>query len=951
MSDKRKRRYRIVVSGLLLVMLALVAWRWRRQISTLAHTRSHAEALRAHPHDDSLMSEHRALLELLPDDKLATHIAAIDGPWFSEATWASGTIPARGAIVRIPESLTVTYQGGLTTPLFLVRVDGKLDVRAGQGGHTVMVVDTLFSTHPSRLSIEAADGGTLDIELRPFDIEEHKRQGAPGWGRAAKQHYSDGAKVTDTGATTRRAVDYETIDDGAGVLGRYQWDPEQLSLGLITHGEVRIAGQEKQGRSTIDRTAWKGDSSILLSDEPVGWAVGDVIIVTGVHYVGRDLVTGGYLGSEDEIRTITSLRGAEVGLDQPLAFDHDPPRDDLKAYAANLTRNVLIHSSENLALEPLDAARVGALASRLGHVMFMHNADVSVRYAAFDDLGRSNKNDVLDDIRRHSPPARARSRKDSRPPFEGLNSARVYTRVEKVIGGVPRPSKTSVDQVTNRRGRYAVHLHRTGATAENRTALIEGCVVTGGPGWGFVSHDSRADFRGNVTYGVLGVGFAAETGNETGTWEGNIAINTFGADFNSSALGPTELYRYENDRSDGTVLLEKRGSWKNQDFGHFGDGFWFQGKLIDAVDNVSVSSGLAGYFYMFRAPDQINVDPELLVEPLSVHSPNGVHPFAPGLNVFTGNESIADRIGLAMIGLAGSRTNDERSVIADFKAWEVGQVGTHAQYYPGYTIKDSTFIASTSDGANPTEGVQFEKVMLDVVLANLTIEGFARKYDLRKSWSPGAKNQHGFDDPYDVIREAREKGLPNPLPLGHAHVLIDPGFAAHEASQQHLMGSTYRDEDTFLTSRQLALGRFDVELDDASLKVDLDSRDIPYGWLKDDPLRPTLVEGHVLMLRGTKTDSIGSIPIDYHNNLLVWHQDAVQHRLDTEGYYRMAGGRIGVLLEEVFADRYTAERHVVRFMAELDPRWQLGGSTDRGAFDPQEHPGVYVPGSLLAGRD
>lgn len=249
-----------------------------------------------------------------------------------------------------------------------------------------MVVDTLFSTPQSRLSIEAASGGSIDIELRPFDIEKYKQRGAPQWGRTAKRRYSDRAKVTDTGTTTRRAVDYETIDDGHGVLGRYKWDPEQLSLGLITHGEAHIEGQEKQGRAQIERTAWKGDSSILLSDEATGWAVGDVIVVTGVHYVGRDLVTGGYLGSEDEIRTITSLHGAEIGLDRPLGFDHDPPRDDLKAYTANLTRNVLIHSSENLELEHLDAEAVGAVASRLGHVMFMHNEDVSVRYAAFDDL-------------------------------------------------------------------------------------------------------------------------------------------------------------------------------------------------------------------------------------------------------------------------------------------------------------------------------------------------------------------------------------------------------------------------------------------------------------------------------------------------------------------------------------------------------------------------------------
>ena len=37
-----------------------------------------------------------------------------------------------------------------------------------------------------------------------------------------------------------------------------------------------------------------------------------------------------------------------------------------------------------------------------------------------------------------------------------------------------------------------------------------------------------------------------------------------------------------------------------------------------------------------------------------------------------------------------------------------------------------------------------------------------------------------------------------------------------------------------------------------------------------------------------------------------------------------------------------------RFMAELDPRWDLAKAVDRGDFDPREHPGVYVPAFLLS---
>ena len=925
------RRFIILGSGLLLASI-LVAALLTDQRGRLLPSAHDAAAAHAHPADPSKMNEHRALLDLLPGEDHATHVAVADGPWFSASTWAAGEVPAEGAIVYIPAGASVTYVGASTAHLFLVRVDGGLDILAPEGVRTALVADTLLTTPASRLSIEADQpgDGTIEIELRPFDIRAHQRLGAPGWGPAAVALYSDGATVLDTGAATLDPAGLSGVDDGPGVLGRYEWDPEQLSLALISHGRARISGQRKLVRSTLARTAMSGDGSILLDSEPEGWAAGDRLVVVGTHYVGRGLVAGEYLGSEDELRAVASILGHEVTLDRALDFDHEPQREHLDVYVANLTRNISIRSSADQDLEHLDADAIGAQASRLAHVMFMHDEQVSVAYAAFHGLGRTNKNEPADDFERYM--------------FDGLDAGR---RTRKVAGRV-LPLRTPPDQVTNPRGRYAVHLHRTGASRRDAVARVEGSVVTGGPGWGFVSHDSRADFLGNVTYGVLGAGFVAETGNETGRWEGNTAINTYGAAFNHRALDPRGLFRHENDDFSATLLLEKRGSWKNHDFGHFGDGFWFQGKLIDVVDNVSAGSGLAGYFYMFRAPDQINVDPALLDQPLSVHGPDGIHPVAPGLNVFTGNVSVADRCGLAMIGMGGGRTNDERSVIANFSAWEVGQIGTHSQYYPGYTIVDSTFIASTSPGAYPLFGVSFLKLMVDVVLADLTIEGFPQMYDLRKSWSPGTINQQGFEDPYQVSADALRSGRPDPLPLGYAHVLIDAGFTREQAPQRSFMASTYRAEDLILTSDQLVLGRFDIALDDASLRIDLDQRDIAYGWLPDDPIRPTMQEGHVLLLRGVKTDSIGSIPIDYHNNVLVWHADAVQHRLETEGYYRMPGGGLGVVLEEVFADRYTAEKHVVRFVAALDPRWNLDGATYRGEFDPSDHPGVHVPVFLLA---
>ena len=77
-----------------------------------------------------------------------------------------------------------------------------------------------------------------------------------------------------------------------------------------------------------------------------------------------------------------------------------------------------------------------------GHTMFMHSNDVDIRYAAFNELGRTDKS--------------VRS-VDADP--EGLSA------------------DASV------KGRYAFHLHRTGVDDQDDPAIAIGNTVWGSPGW------------------------------------------------------------------------------------------------------------------------------------------------------------------------------------------------------------------------------------------------------------------------------------------------------------------------------------------------------------------------------------------------------------------------------------------------------------------------------------
>jgi hypothetical protein len=133
---------------------------------------------------------------------------------------------------------------------------------------------------------------------------------------------------------------------------------------------------------------------------------------------------------------------------------------------------------------------------------------------------------------------------------------------------------------TNPRGRYAVHFHRTGVSGCDDPATVRGCVVENSPGWGFVSHSSNVVLEDNVAANVAGSGFVTEAGDEVGAFRRNLAVRSNGS------------------RED-TVSRDKL-----QDFGHEGDGFWFQGGGVAVEGNVAVGQSGAGFFLFTRGLEE-----------------------------------------------------------------------------------------------------------------------------------------------------------------------------------------------------------------------------------------------------------------------------------------------------------------------------------------------------------
>jgi hypothetical protein len=589
-----------------------------------------------HPDDPAKQKEHIAVMNLVPVSG-ATHVAVSNGSWFDPKTWANGEVPGEGAKVLIPQGVVVDYDGKSAASIFTVRVDGELDFATDVD--TFMEVDT-FVVSPT---------GTLTIG-------------------------TEGNPVDPSVSAVISFADNGPID--------VAWDPMLLSRGLISHGTVDIHGAEKEAFLRVAVDPMKGDTKLTLESPPDGWQVGDKIVLAGTHLVAEKSSGSGTpitSQTQDEELVITAINGNVVTFDKPLQYNHEGARADLKTYVANYSRNV-VFENEGGATTPVHER---------GHVMLMHSDNITVKYAEFEELGRTDK------------------------------SIRSFD-----IG-----SLTTVSSDSNVRGRYSLHIHRAGTGDQEHPAIIEGNAVWGSPGWGFVHHDSNALFSNNAAYDVFGAAFVAETGNEIGRWDHNISIKSLGVD----------------------NMTKNGADVSSFDLGRTGTGFWFQSRLVEAVGNVAagVPSG-AGFTYFHRGPDSsmINIDPSNLGLADAFRYLSSVTPNTPSLAIFLNNETLASQTGLEIIKENPRQDHDLRSVIDNFLAWEVAK-GVDLAYTGHYTIRNLDAVATDSLGTIKwSAGIELGTNVLDVVVNGANLEGFYTGVRATKVLANGFS---GANEPWDYV--------------------------------------------------------------------------------------------------------------------------------------------------------------------------------------------------------
>jgi hypothetical protein len=554
--------------------------------------------------DALMITENQRALNLVPEGSFQA-ISTASGKWDDAATWKGGHVPANGDNVLISDGTTVaiTADEAITKnadgsiarrAVNMMRVDGTLSFDTSPLAQNSNALRRLLA---DTIVVSPANMMMPDGKTPLYQNDDSTMGGTFNMGSGANDRMPYGVKAdvvfADNGPVGASGLDPDAPQHGTS-------DPYELGRGLIVAGSASIFGSSVTSYATVAATAASGETSIgpsttknpvnqiTLTSLPSDWHVGDRLIITG------DTPDNSNNTNQDEQVAIAAIKGNTITINDPsnskfigLVYNHYAPAGT-SIYVADVTRNVVLESESIMQHDPAVAAR--------GHVMFMHTMNVQVDAAGFYGLGRTDKRTPINDpvpVQDYDANGNAIPGQLTDDVIDSKTHLRVYVPEVDANGNQVLDKNGNAILViartgSNPRGRYAVHFHHDMPSMDSGMGGVMGMpadsvndsAVADSPGWGFVNHSSNVNITNNVAFNVVGASYATEAGDETGTFDHNIAIHAQGS-------------------GDG---IEERQQF--QDFGHQGDGFWFQGGNVSATNNVATGQRHSGFVFFPVGLDQ-----------------------------------------------------------------------------------------------------------------------------------------------------------------------------------------------------------------------------------------------------------------------------------------------------------------------------------------------------------
>ena len=580
------------------------------------------------------------------------------GLWSDPSVWSTGSIPGNGDVVRISKNTIVTYD---------VSNDNKLNTVGING---ILKFDVNKKTKIRVTNLMVYPAGTLEIgtEQNPMKPNSEAR------------------------------VIFNDIAPDTGVVGNEGFDPEQYGTGLLSFGKVVIYGEKKSPAIRSSEDLLFGEDTITLKSIPIGWKVGDKLLVPDTRDFlasKNDLKVLDY--NNLEIVEIKSISNNIITLKNQLQFNHYAAKNAtadrgirFTPYIHNLNRNVIFESENPNGVKAhtqtyarsdwkvyyakflgLGRTKVGTQDSSIMEINTIHpfsNSPIRLHESAGVLTGPDNDLD-LGGSKKYSAVLHAGKIKfiqSDRKTGEVIEerfaeNARIFTKNDYEL----------VHVGTNQIARYPVHFHHVmGPMNPSNTGYQfehVGTVIEGSDKWGTSIHGSSYGlYKDNIIYDTDHWGFVTEDGSE-----------------------------YKNE-IDGNFVVASDDSC-----------YWFNMPMNIIKNNVATNCNGRGYYIegnpgnaRFKKTVPIKRG-TMLSDPLNTEI---IETRYTSFIEFNNNEVYSSEGGIAFYGIGDKYSKDfgnpnaEDVIVKNFKGWHLSDsvvtpYHSSAGNYPYFYMENPIFIA------------------------------------------------------------------------------------------------------------------------------------------------------------------------------------------------------------------------------------------------------------------